>query len=91
MIPLQRGHACNFFLWHDPPMPEYTKNVMVKLLRELRKAEGENMEMKKEIKNLNKRIVLLLLVVFSCCILLVIMLSDNAKKRHVEQGLKMLQ
>lgn len=87
---MQTSHSCNFFLWYDPPLPEYTKNTIAKLLRELRKAEGDNRNMMIEIQKLKKRAKMLMLALVGGCILLIAIWVHNARGKPVELGLKML-
>ena len=87
---MQTAHCCKFFLWYDPPLPEYTKNTISKLLRELRKAEGDNKEMRIEIQRLRKKAQMLMLALIGGCILLMAVWVHNARRKPVALGLKML-
>lgn len=99
-------NACKYFLWYDPPMPEMKKNMMAKLLKELREAEQENYcvktelarleeenkMMKREIRKLKDgRKVLVLALVCCSLVLSCIVIGSNKERQSVKDlGFQML-
>ena len=72
-------------------MPENTKNIMTKLIREVRKAETENRKLKLENAKLKKKARVLLLALVGNGILLPVLLLSTSKNKDSVLNLKMLR